>query len=112
MYAPLGMNFGNRSYAPAAAFEAKYCVDRKKTISKKNIYRLNKLQPGDLIFYKGSPNGRYKNIVHVSIYMGQESVNYFGETYDSARIIQASGTDVNQSILYNQSNVVVIGRPY
>lgn len=45
-----------------AAAEAKGLKD--KTVKKEN------LQPGDLIFYSYTTNGRYKNISHVGIYVG------------------------------------------
>ena len=45
-----------------AAAEAEGLKD--KTVKEKN------LQPGDLIFYSYTTNGRYKNISHVGIYVG------------------------------------------
>lgn len=37
---------------------------------KDNIVKEKNLQPGDLIFYSYTTNGRYKNISHVGIYVG------------------------------------------
>lgn len=107
-YSPLGAYFGDRHYAPVAANEAKYCVSHKKNVPAKYINKLNKLKPGDLIFFKGKSNGRYKNIYHVAMYMGQEGYG----SYSIGKIIHADGRKVAQAYVYNQSNVVVIGRPF
>ena len=112
-YKPAGATFGQRYYAPVAATEAYYCVQKKKTIPKKNIYKLNKLRPGDLMFYKRDVNnGRYKNIYHVVIYMGQSTEIYGDYKYTYGRIIHANGSSVAQGGLYNHENCVVIGRPF
>lgn len=47
-----------------AAEQARYCVDKGLTISKEQ------LQPGDLVFFSHSNNGRYRNITHVAVYAG------------------------------------------
>ena len=51
--------FGGGTTAAAEAEGLKY-----KTVKEEN------LQPGDLIFYSYTTNGRYKNISHVGIYVG------------------------------------------
>ncbi|MBE5938443.1 MAG: hypothetical protein E7265_10495 [Lachnospiraceae bacterium] len=107
MYSPLGVTFGDRYYAPVAANQAYYCVSHKKTLPKKYLKNLDKLRPGDLFFFRGSSNGRYKNIYHVAIYMGQEG---YGD-YTIGKIIHASGVVVSTGYIYNQENIVVIGRP-
>lgn len=50
--------------ANTAAAEGKFCYD--------NNYLVNydEMQPGDLIFYSYSNNGRFFNITHVAIYVG------------------------------------------
>ena len=62
-----------RSYAAAgitylngmdAASEAECLVNKGMTVS------YGELQPGDLIFYSYSANGKYRNISHVAIYLG------------------------------------------
>lgn len=112
-YKTVGAYFGDRHYAPVAANEALYCVRHKMSIRKKNINKLNKLQSGDLVFYsRGIRNGRYKNIYHVAIYMGQEGYAYGNTVYTSGKIIHADGVRVSQAPLYNQSNCVVIGRVF
>lgn len=111
-YSPVGAYFGSRNNAPVAANEANYCVKHKKTVSKKYVNKLNKLRPGDLFFFKGKSNGRYKNIYHVAIYMGQEGTSYFGSNYTVGRIIHANGVLVTQSYMYNQNNIAVVGRVF
>lgn len=48
----------------SAAEEARYLEEHGMGIQE------NELQPGDLIFYSYGSNGRYKNISHVAIYVG------------------------------------------
>lgn len=112
-YVPVGVRFGVRGYAPVAANEAKYLVGHKKTLPAKAIRKLNKLRPGDLLFFKGKSNGRYKNIYHVAIYMGQQGESYDGKVYTYGRIVHASSSagKVAQSDIYNTDNIAVIGRP-
>lgn len=50
--------------ATTAAAEAQYCVENGYTVTEEE------LQPGDLIFYSYTANGRYKNVSHVGIYVG------------------------------------------
>ena len=47
-----------------AASEAECLVNKGMTVS------YSELQPGDLIFYSYSANGKYRNISHVAIYLG------------------------------------------
>ncbi len=60
---------GSKYWAPTAAAEAYYLNKNGKVISKKAC-DTSKLLPGDLIFYGGAKNGRYKGIYHVSMYYG------------------------------------------
>ena len=57
--AGVDISFGGGTTAAAEAEGLKY-----KTVKEEN------LQPGDLIFYSYTTNGRYKNISHVGIYVG------------------------------------------
>lgn len=59
------------------------------------------LQPGDLIFYSYEYNGRYKNISHVAIYVGD------------GYVVEAKGTDygVTYNPVPNVGKIVMIGRP-
>lgn len=63
-----------------AADQAKYCYDNGLTISRDD------LRPGDLIFYSGEDNGRFMNVYHVVIYVG----NIDGEDM----VVHASGSAV------------------
>lgn len=60
---------GGGAWAPTAAAQAQYLAARGKVIAYGPI-EVSKLQPGDLLFFSGSYNGRYKNIYHVSMYYG------------------------------------------
>ncbi|MEY8516948.1 Ig-like domain-containing protein [Lachnospiraceae bacterium 29-84] len=66
-----GLLGGSPFYAPTAAAMAHYLERTGKAVSSKAL-DASKLLPGDLIFYgsPSSPNGRYKNIYHVSMYYG------------------------------------------
>lgn len=59
------------------------------------------LQPGDLIFYSYEYNGRYKNISHVAIYVGD------------GYVVEAKGTDygVTYNPVPSAGKIVMIGRP-
>lgn len=76
-YKTAGIYFGDKGYAPTAANIAKWC-SKKHRLLKLSSYngRSDKLKPGDLIFYKkrSGKNGRYKNIEHVSMYIGNNMV--------------------------------------
>ena len=74
----------------------------------RNVDRIYKIC---FIFFKGNKNGRYKNIYHVAIYMGQQGESYDGKVYSYGRMIHANGSNVSQSFIYNKDKVAVIGRP-
>jgi cell wall-associated NlpC family hydrolase len=59
------------------------------------------MQPGDLIFYSFTNNGRYKNISHVAIYVGNgKAVEALNEKYGVVyRDVSSVGS------------IVLIGRP-
>lgn len=76
-YAKAGIFLGQEEYAPTAAEIARWCEEKGvlQTISEERG-RDRMLQPGDLIFYtkrKGN-NGRFMNIAHVSIYLGNGKI--------------------------------------
>lgn len=77
-----------------AAAEAQWCSNNKCTVKEKN------LKPGDLIFYSYSNNGRYKNISHVGIYVGDGKIV---EAVD-----EATGVVIQD---YHNGGLVMIGRP-
>ena len=61
----MNISFGG---VTTAAAEAQGLEQQGKTVSYQEI------QPGDLIFYSYCQNGRYKNISHVAIYVGDGKV--------------------------------------
>lgn len=99
-YEAAGLNMGNTTWALTASAQAKWCNKNGRLISKKKI-AIKKLKPGDLIFYSNGKNGRYRNISHVSIYTGMNSIIHASS---SAGVVKES------SIVYFQK-IVGIGRP-
>lgn len=73
MYKKQKIYFGSRGYSPTAAAEAKYMVRTKKVIAYKYVDP-SKLLPGDVLFIKGKYNGRYRNICHTAIYIGNGKI--------------------------------------
>lgn len=58
------------------------------------------MKPGDLIFYSFRNNGRYKNISHVAIYVGD------------GKVVEASDEKTGVIIgNFYTSGLVMIGRP-
>ena len=100
-YKPAKVYFGSKTYAPTAADLAKWCSKNKKLL-KLSTYngKSEKLKPGDLIFYKkrSGKNGRYKNIDHVSMYVGNDT------------IVHADGSSVSYSSPWYRK-VAAIARP-
>ena len=77
-----------------AAAEAQWCSDNDCIVKEEN------LKPGDLIFYSYSNNGRYKNISHVGIYVGD------GKMVEA--VDEATGVVIQD---YHNASMVMIGRP-
>ena len=70
VYRKYDVYFGSKSgWSPVAADIGKWCTRNHKVIAKKAV-SYKKLLPGDLIFFSGWRNGRYKNITHIEIYTG------------------------------------------
>lgn len=86
----------NISYdgSTVAAAEAQYCKKNGKIVSE------SEMKPGDLIFYSFTKNGRYKNISHVAIYVGDGKIVEAGS--ESTGVIYRD---------YYNSGLVMIGRP-
>ena len=90
--AGVDISFGG---ATTAAAEAQGLDEAGKTVS------FDELQPGDLIFYSFTSNGRYKNISHVAVYVG------------NGKVVEA----LNESLgvvyrdVASTGKIVVIGRP-
>lgn len=100
-YKSAGVNFGSNSYAPTAADIAKWCSKKKKLLKLSSYNgKSDKLLPGDLIFYKkrSGKNGRYKNIDHIAMYVGNDT------------IVHADGSSVSYSYPWYRK-VAAIARP-
>lgn len=78
-----------------AASEGKYCYDNNLLVS------YDAMQPGDLIFYSYSSNGRFMNITHVAVYVG------------GGMVVEAANERIG--VVYRpvqgRSSIVLIGRP-
>lgn len=81
--------------ATTAAAEAQGLEEAGKNVP------YEELQPGDLIFYSYCQNGRYKNISHVAIYMGNGKV--VEAKNESAGVVYGD--------IPNPERIVLIGRP-
>ena len=81
--------------ATTAAAEAQGLDEAGRTVS------YDQMQPGDLIFYSFTSNGRYKNISHVAVYVGD------------GKVVEA--LNENSGVVYRDvasvGKIVVIGRP-
>lgn len=78
-----------------ASAEGKYCYDNNLLVN------YDEMQPGDLIFYSYEKNGRFMNISHVAIYVG------------NGMVVEAANTrlGVVYRAVQGKSSIVMIGRP-
>ena len=78
-----------------AASEGKLCYDNNLLVN------YDEMQPGDLIFYSYGRNGRFMNITHVAIYVG------------NGKVVEAANARLG--VVYRpvqgRSSIVFIGRP-
>lgn len=97
VYRQYGVYFGSKSgWSPTAAGIGQWCTGKNKVIAKKGV-AYTKLVPGDLVFYSYTKNGRYRNISHVEMYVGNgmsvsasssnNRVIHYGYRPDSAVLI-------------------------
>lgn len=88
---------GSKSWAPTAAGEASWCAKNGYIVYSGTV-DVAKLLPGDLIFWCGANNGRYKGIYHVDIFQGNyaamtvERQKFFGSTISNVMIARPCGT--------------------
>lgn len=105
VYAPFGYLFGCKSQddnAPTAADLGKWCDDNNCAVFKEPVSDLDKLIPGDLIFYSyGKSNGRFLNIDHVAIYGGDGTILHASD----------EETGVKRGKYWVDDNIVMVGRP-
>ncbi len=100
VYRKYGVYFGRRSgWSPTAAAIGQWCTRHHKVIARKGVSS-HKLVPGDLIFYSYKRNGRYRNISHIEMYVG------------NGKSVSASSR-MNRVVHYgySSSSVVLIARP-
>ena len=83
----------NKSIPYTAATQYKYCVQHHKTVKRKN------LKPGDIVFFGGWNNGRYKGIYHAAVYVGN------GLIVHTARPLRVTSINIWRAKKY-------YGRPY
>ena len=78
-----------------AAEQGEDCYKKAQIINKKD------LKPGDLIFYSYEENGRFRNISHVAIYVGD------------GKMVHAANTSRGVVLdLLRTGSVVFYARPY
>lgn len=78
-----------------AASQGQFCYDHNLLVE------YDDMQPGDLIFYSYSKNGRFRDISHVAIYVGD------GNVVEAAN----ERTGVVYRSVQGKSKIVMIGRP-
>lgn len=78
-----------------AASEGQFCYDNNLLVEYEDM------EPGDLIFYSYSKNGRFMNISHVAVYVGD------------GMVVEAANerTGVVYRSVQGKSKIVMIGRP-
>lgn len=81
--------------ATTAAAEGQYCYDNNLLVE------YSDMQPGDLIFYSYGNNGRFKNITHVAVYVGD------------SKVVEAANERIGVVYrpVHGRGSIVFIGRP-
>lgn len=96
-YMAVGIDFGDSGYAPTAAAIAQWCDERNLRVDPAQR------QAGDLIFWAGSGNGRYLNIYHTAIYVGD------GKMWEAAP--SAGGVVFRDVNVQRPANIIFYARP-
>lgn len=100
VYRKFGVYFGSKSgWSPTAAGIAQWCAGHHKVLSRKAL-PYTKLVPGDLVFYSYTKNGRYLDISHVEMYVGNG--------------MSVSASSSNNKVIhygYSTGGLVMIARP-
>ena len=65
------------------------------------VVSIDKIQQGDIIFYSGYVNGRYRNVTHVAIYAGDGKIVHAANAKDGVKVGN-----------FYKSGLVCICRPY
>lgn len=93
---------GDTTNAPTAAGLANWSVNNGYMILEGTV-DVSKLLPGDLIFWTGANNGRYKGIYHVDFYAGNYSSitvarsKFFGEKLEGVMVARPCSTTPTSS---------------
>ena len=69
-------------------------VEHNLTVAKES------LQPGDLVFWSYKPNGRYRNITHVGIYVGDGMV--VDASSSKRKVVYRSLFDSDKQVMYGR----------
>ena len=113
-YNEAGIKLVGASSAPTAAEEARKLEVEGKVIAYAYVPP-EELKPGDLIFYQGSGNKRYKDIDHVAIYYGANyETGWWNdeEMHNSGMLIHAAGSvHLRPYEYYRAEDIVMIARP-
>lgn len=100
VYRKFGVYFGSKSgWSPTAAGIGQWCSSHHKVIANKAV-AYTKLVPGDLVFYSYTKNGRYKNISHIEMYVG-----------NGMSVSASSSRNAVVHYGYGTNSVVMIARP-
>ena len=119
-YRAAGKYIGDRTNAPTAAGIANWCTNNGYMLMEGTV-DTSKLLPGDLIFWTGADNGRYRGIYHIDLYAGNYSSltvarsKFFGETMgDNVMIARpcASRSTLSKAVSSKTGNAVTFGGAY
>ena len=101
-YEEAGLNIGGTHTNPAVAADECSLLEQKgRMVSEK--YNASLMQPGDLIFWSTKSNGRYKNITHVGLYIGNGRVIHASQTL--GKVVESAIED------FGNDPVVSVCRP-
>lgn len=112
-YLAQGMTLGGTtSWCNTAAGMAWWATKNHKVVANSGIsVSEKKLLPGDLVFYRGGSNGRYKNIYHVEIFIGYEWENGQLEGYTMSSITGNYPSILKRNYTSRKGRVAEIARP-
>lgn len=91
-YKQLGINIPG-----TAAEQGRFCVNKELTIAKKDLV------PGDIVFWSHKPNGRFMNITHAGIYVGDGKV--IDASYSKGAVVYRDIFDSDKQVLYGRPHI-------
>lgn len=112
-YLSQGMTMGGTtSWCNTAAGMALWATKNRKVVANGAVsVSALRLWPGDLVFYRKGPNGRYKNIYHVEIFMGYGWKNGKLVGYTMSSITGHYPSILKRDYASRQQRVAEIARP-